>query len=71
MKKYLKEHPDELQKRIQQLRSAKPQARIDGIKKYYASLSPEQKSTRMNKVKQKVLCIETQQIFNSIKEAAD
>lgn len=71
MKKYLKEHPDELQKRIQQLRSAKPQARIDGMKKYYASLSSEQKSARMNKIKQKVLCIETQQIFNSMKEAAD
>lgn len=70
MKKFLQENPEALQRRINQLLSANQENRVNKIKEYYADLSPEERYERQRKRFKKVQCIETGEIFESVKKAA-
>lgn len=70
MKTYLKNNPNEKDKRIKQLLDKDVrQKRADAVNKYFSAGSQAAKD-RVKKNKKSVRCVETGQIFEGIAEAA-
>lgn len=70
MKNYLNNNPEAKKKRIKQIKNINQENRVQKIKDYYNNLTKEERTMRMKKLFKKIRCIETQQVFNSINEAA-